>query len=306
MEALSGQDLGMAVWVRGAAGDGPLLVLLHGLGATGQVWDGVAARWPGGWVIPDLPGHGRSDRLPRYSFVSVAAELAAGLDPWLVAEPAAELVAKPAAGLAAWVAAEPAAEPVATLLAAPVAGLPPAVAAGRPVVVLGHSLGGVLGLTLASGWFGVQIPALCGLGIKLRWSAEELARAAELAGRPRRAFATRAEAVERALKVAGLWRLVPDDSPVAEAAVVESTDGWRLALDNAAFGVGAPDMAGLLAACRAQVILAAGERDPMCPPEQLRAQQPDAVVLPGLGHNAHVEDPDALLPLLDRLRAAAT
>src|SRR6266545_2132682 len=77
MEALSGQDLGMAVWVRGAAGDGPLLVLLHGLGATGQVWDGVAARWPGGWVIPDLPGHGRSDRLPRYSFGSMAAELAA-------------------------------------------------------------------------------------------------------------------------------------------------------------------------------------------------------------------------------------
>ncbi len=286
MEALSGQDLGMAVWVRGAAGDGPLLVLLHGLGATGQVWDGVAARWPGGWVIPDLPGHGRSDRLPRYSFGSMAAELAAGLAAWVAAEPAAELVAE--------------------LVAEPVAGLAPAVAAGRPVVVLGHSLGGVLGLTLASGWFGVQIPAVCGLGIKLRWSAEELARAAELAGRPRRAFATRAEAVERALKVAGLWRLVPDDSPVAEAAVVESTDGWRLALDNAAFGVGAPDMAGLLAACRAQVILAAGERDPMCPPEQLRAQQPDAVVLPGLGHNAHVEDPDALLPLLDRLRAAAT
>ncbi len=124
----------MAVWVRGAAGDGPLLVLLHGLGATGQVWDGVAARWPGGWVIPDLPGHGRSDRLPRYSFGSMAAELAAGLAAWLVAEPAAEpaaeLVAKPAAGLAAWVAAEPAAELVAELVAEPVAGLAPAVAAG--------------------------------------------------------------------------------------------------------------------------------------------------------------------------------
>jgi pimeloyl-ACP methyl ester carboxylesterase len=174
------------------------------------------------------------------------------------------------------------------------------------VVVLGHSLGGVLGLALASGWFGVRVAAVCGLGIKLHWSAEELARAAEFAGRPGRAFGTRAEALQRALKVAGLWGLVPADSPLADAAVVESADGWRLALDNAAFGVGAPDMPGLLAACRAEVVLAAGEDDPMCPPEQLRALQPAAVVLPGLGHNAHVQNPDALLPLLHRLRAAAT
>jgi pimeloyl-ACP methyl ester carboxylesterase len=237
-----------------------VLVLLHGLGATGEVWDGVAARWAGSWVIPDLPGHGGSDPLPGYSFGSMAAELAGALG--------AE------AG------------------------------SGRPVVVLGHSLGGVLGLVLGSGRFGLPVAAVCGLGIKLQWSPEELARAGELAGRPSREFGTRAEAVQRALKVAGLWQLVPEDTPVAGAAVVESAGGWRLALDNAAFGVGAPDMAGLLAACRAQVVLAAGEHDPMCPPDQLRALRPDAVVLHGLGHNAHVEDPAALQPLLDRLLAA--
>jgi pimeloyl-ACP methyl ester carboxylesterase len=161
----------------------------------------------------------------------------------------------------------------------------------------------VLGLTLASGWFGIRVAAVCGLGIKLHWSAEDLSRAAEMAARPGRVFGTRAEAVERALKVAGLRGLVPDDSPAAGAAVVASAGGWELALDNAAFGVGAPDMAGLLAACRADVVLAAGEHDPMCPPEQLDALQPGAVVLPRLGHNAHVQDPDALRPLLDRLRA---
>src|SRR5262249_59891545 len=89
-------------------------------------------------------------------------------------------------------------------------------------------------------------------------------------------------AVRGALKVAGLGQLVPQDSPLAGAAVVQSAGGWRLALDNAAFGVGAPDMAGLLAACRARVVLAAGEHDPMCPPDQLHALRPDAVVLPGL------------------------
>jgi pimeloyl-ACP methyl ester carboxylesterase len=243
----------MTLRVRRAAGAGPTLVLLHGMGGTGEVWDGVVERWPGGWVVPDLPGHGGSDPLPRYSFGSMAAAIAAEL-------PREE-----------------------------------------PVVVLGHSLGGALALTLASGWFGVPVAAAGGLGIKLRWSPEELAGAAELAARPARAFATREEAAERALKVAGLYRLVPEPAP---AALVETAGGWRLALDNAAYGVGAPDIPGLLAAARCPVLLAAGERDPMCPADHLLAADPDALLLPGLGHSAHVENPAALQPLLDRLIAA--
>jgi hypothetical protein len=35
--------------------------------------------------------------------------------------------------------------------------------------------------------------------------------------------------------------------------------------------------------------------------QQLRALVPDPVILPGLGHNAHVEKPAALWPLLGRL-----
>jgi pimeloyl-ACP methyl ester carboxylesterase len=252
------QDRGMTVRVRRGGGAEPVLLLLHGLGATAAVWDGVTALWPGGWVVPDLPGHGRSDPLPRYSFGALAAAVAAALDP------------------------------------------------GRPVVALGHSLGGVLALALGSGWFGVPVAAAAGLGIKLHWTEEELAGAARLAARPARAFTSRAEAVERALRVAGLSGLAAADSPLAAAAVTQAPDGWRLALDNAAFGVGAPDMPGLLAACRAPALLAAGEHDPMCPAEDLRALQPEAVVLPGLGHNAHVQDPAALEPVLRWLRQAAT
>ena len=48
----------------------PLLVLLHGLGATAAVWtpmlDSVADRWPGRWIAPDLPGHGGSRAIARY------------------------------------------------------------------------------------------------------------------------------------------------------------------------------------------------------------------------------------------------
>ena len=56
------------------------------------------------------------------------------------------------------------------------------------------------------------------------------------------------------------------------------------------------------AAAPVPVILARGEHDPMVSRDQLTALAPDAVDLPGLGHNAHVEDPAALLPLLTALR----
>ncbi|NIJ11135.1 pimeloyl-ACP methyl ester carboxylesterase [Saccharomonospora amisosensis] len=178
--------------------------------------------------------------------------------------------------------------------------------AGRDrVVVLGHSLGGALALTLASGWFGVGVSAVCGLGIKLRWSAEELARAAQFATRPQRVLPDRAEAASRWLRGAGLAGLAGEDGPEVAAGIAETDGGWRLTVDQRAFAVGAPDMTGLLSACRASVVLAAGESDPMCPAAHLREHVNDPVVLAGLGHNAHVQDPSALLPLLDRLAEAA-
>jgi pimeloyl-ACP methyl ester carboxylesterase len=234
----------------------PVLLLVHGLGANGDVWSGLhevlRARWPGQWVTPDLPGHGRSRALPRYTFGRLAAEVA------------------------------------------------DTVPAANRVIVLGHSLGGVVALALASGWFGVRVSAVCGLGIKVAWTVEELARAQAMAARPNPVYPTRAEAAERYLKLAGLVGLVaPED--VRDSALERGDEGWSVAFDPAAFAVGAPDVAGFLAASRAPVTLAAGEHDPMCPAHQLRALLPDPVILPGLGHNAHVQSPDALWPLIERL-----
>ena len=43
------------------------LLCLHGMDATGRVWDGVAAAWTHGPVLaPDLAGHGGARRLERY------------------------------------------------------------------------------------------------------------------------------------------------------------------------------------------------------------------------------------------------
>ncbi|GLZ34527.1 alpha/beta hydrolase [Lentzea sp. NBRC 105346] len=221
-----------------------MLVLLHGLGATGEVWRDVVPHWEGSWLVPDLPGHGRSDPIERYSFGTFAGALA------------------------------------------------PVIPAGEPVAILGHSLGGVVGLALASGWFGVTVSSVVGLGIKVQWSDEDLARAASFAERPAKTYDNRDDAVERASKVAGV--------PI-EHGVTEVDEGWQISLDAKAFAVGAPDMRGLLQACRARVTLAAGEHDHMGPPAHLTSFVPSPVVLDGQGHNVHVEAPAALAPLLEKL-----
>ena len=236
-------------------GAGPgLLVLLHGLGATADVWTPLAhvlaETWPGRWTAVDLPGHGGSAPLPRVSFGALAAAVADGLPP------------------------------------------------DEPVTVLGHSLGGVVGLALASGWFGVRVDRVVGLGIKAVWSPDELAKAQALAARPVAEFDTREQAVARHLLVAGLTGMVDPDDELVAAGLREQDGRWRLALDPHSFGVGEPDLPGLVRAARARVVLACGEHDGMVSREQLAAVVPDPVVLPDCGHNAHVERPDLVAQLL--------
>jgi pimeloyl-ACP methyl ester carboxylesterase len=170
----------------------------------------------------------------------------------------------------------------------------------EPVTVLGHSMGGAVGIALASGWFGVRVAEVCALGVKVRWTAEELDRVAALAGKPAASFPSRERAAARFVKVAGLAGLAGADDPVTDSGIRAERDGWRLAADPRTNGVGAPDMAGLLAAARCPVQLARGEHDPLVTLADLRDLDPAAVELPGLGHNAQVEDPAAVLRLVLR------
>ncbi len=175
-------------------------------------------------------------------------------------------------------------------------------AADDRVVVLGHSLGGVVGLALAARAAGTPVDAVVGLGIKAVWSPDELTRAADLAARPVSWFASRAEAARRYLRVSGLTGLIPPDDPVVDAGLRQVDGRWRLAMDPTAFAVGEPDLAGLLAATDAPVVLARGEHDPMVTDAQLTEFGVPVATLPGLGHNAHVEDPAAVSALLDAYR----
>jgi pimeloyl-ACP methyl ester carboxylesterase len=241
----------------GGSGE-PLLVLLHGLGATGDVWSGwrplLAERWPGRWIAPDLPGHGGSPPLAGYTFDGFAGAVAG------IVQPSAR------------------------------------------VVVLGHSLGGVVGLALATGRFPVPVQAVIGLGIKVVWTDEELQRAQALAQRPLAWFASRDEAAARYLRVSGLDGLLPAGDPAVDAGLHEQGGRWRLAVDPGAFAVGAPDMPQLLARSQAPVTLARGEHDPMNTDEQLARLGAPTVTLPGLGHNAHAERPEQAIALLDAHR----
>jgi len=171
-----------------------------------------------------------------------------------------------------------------------------------PVAVVGHSMGGVVALELAR-LAPDRVASVLGLGIKVSWPPEDAARALAMADRPVASYDTREAAVDRFLRVSGLAGLVPADDPMVDGAVVDRQaagegSGWRLAQDPRTFGVGVPDVAGLLSAVSCPVVLARGEHDAMVSQEDLAGLVPDPVTLPGLGHNAHVEDPAAVLGLL--------
>lgn len=239
---------------RGGREDGPVLLLLHGLGATAEVWRGATAlldeRGGPAWLAPDLPGHGRSAWLTSYSFGEYAEALR------------------------------------------------PLVPADREVWVLGHSMGGMVGLELASRTLAVT--RVAAFGVKVHWPPEDVAGAAKQAARRATTYPTRPEAATRYLKLSGLVGLVDPDDPSVEVGLRQEHYGWQLAQDPASFGFGTPDIGDLLARVTFPVTLARGEHDAMVTDAQLAALVPEPVTLTGLGHNAHVEDPAAVLALLGR------
>ncbi len=248
------------IWTRsGGAADGPLLVLLHGLGGTAEVWRGVEAllpgAWAGGWLNVDLPGHGRSAPAASYSFDAQAR---------LVAE---------------------------------------ALPADRDLVLLGHSMGGMVALALAG--FQPCVRRVVGFSIKTWWPEDQVAGMRAQSTRPARVFATREEAVERYLMASGLGGLgglVDPAAPEHAAGVTRTDDGWRIAQDMRTFDFGVPDMPALVAAARCPVTLGRGSEDLMVRAANYAHlgadHEVDLVVWDGLGHNPHIEDPAAVVRLL--------
>jgi len=247
---------GVDLWVEEGGSGGPTLVLLHGLGANADVWQGlkpmVRERWPGRWLIPDLRGHGRSGHRAPYSYAGHAADIA---------------------GL---------------------------IGQHEEAVVVGHSMGGVVAMALATGWFGVTVRRVVAFGIKIKWTDEEVAKLHQLARAPVRWFDSRAEAVDRYLKVSGLIGLIAPDSPAALSGVKEEGGRFRLASDPGINAAAGPAVAGFVAAMRAPLHLAAGAKDPMVTGDDMRAFERDAEVFEGVGHNLQVERPELVWRMIER------
>ncbi|HTG75744.1 MAG TPA: alpha/beta hydrolase [Steroidobacteraceae bacterium] len=245
---------------RGGRGQDAYL-LLHGLGATGAVWRGVCRELDGRrdaeWLVVDLPGHGRSESLPRYSVGALATAVAATLEP------------------------------------------------DRSYRLIGHSLGAYVGLALASGWFGVSVASVLGIGPKIDWTEADFAAMAELARKPARIFAGEAEAWARYRKVSGLDERVAADSALLERGVTSTEGGFRLATDPRTAHVAGAPFATLATSARCPVLLVRGESDPMVTLEQLRRHCGAALEIPGTGHNAHVESPASIVALCARLPSEA-
>lgn len=251
----------LSLWHERRGSGAPVLLFLHGLGATGEVWRGafeLAAGWPGSRLLVDLPGHGRSGRLGEYSYEAHARALRALLG-----------------------------------------------ASPGPMVVAGHSMGGFIGILLAAERFGLDVAAVLGLGIKVRWSHEEIEGMHRRAGQPVRWFDTRAEAAARYLRSVGLDGVADPAGPLVSSGIAEVDGRWRLAFDPAANRVARPDTARALAEAHARVTLARGSGDHMVSAADLQALPCDFHELPGLGHNAHVEDPAAVWGLIASAAAVA-
>lgn len=236
-------------------GEGPdLLLMLHGLGATAAVWSPMCAQAGERWR-----GRWLAMDLPGHGGSRHQSSYAIGQYAAAVAR----------------------------------AVLPHVDPAGR-VVVLGHSLGGVIALALATGWFGVAPHRVFGAGIKVAWTDDELSRMQTLAAQPVKSLATQAEAAQRYLKVSGLAGIVPADSPVALRGIAQDEAGWRLAMDPRAFGVGKPPTAELMRLARCPAHLGRASGDALVTMEQLRAIDPQAQDLGPHGHNVMVEAPAQL------------
>jgi pimeloyl-ACP methyl ester carboxylesterase len=162
------------------------------------------------------------------------------------------------------------------------------------VTLLGHSMGGVIALTLAGQ---VKPQRVFGLGIKVAWTDAELERLTAVSQRQPKLFEQEADAREQHRRQCGLE--CDPASPLLERGTVREGDRWRTVLDQRAFAVSRPPMTELVAAASCPVHLACGDHDMLVSVEQLRALDRNARRIDGAGHNAMVDDPEAIWGWID-------
>jgi pimeloyl-ACP methyl ester carboxylesterase len=231
-----------------------LLVLLHGLGATADIWSPfLAARpvhWRGRILALDLPGHGGSDTLDSYAMPAVASAVAMAVSKRL--------------------------------------------GDARCYRVLGHSYGGVVALELARVQGLRAPDFVYGLGIKSVWTEPEIQGMRSLALKAPRIFTEEQEAIAWYRKVAGLSGMdtIVECSRRGTRAVAPGQ--WRLAVDPPVYAITPVNMATLADANRGRFALAYGALDEMVSAGDLARHDPSVTCLASGGHNVMVDNPAAV------------
>ncbi len=175
----------------------------------------------------------------------------------------------------------------------------------QDVYLVGHSMGGAVSMILASNWFGTSVKGVVAFGIKMSWTPEEMAMREKLSKAPVRWFDTQGEAVERFLKVSGMFGLVDPTSPQALGGVREENGKFRLASDTGINNVHSPDVGTIFAAMQVKPVIGVGEKDPMVSVSDARMLDPNPTIVPGTGHNSHVERPDVIWDMVAKAFASA-
>ena len=178
----------------------------------------------------------------------------------------------------------------------------PIIKTEKNIFIVGHSMGALVAMVLATGIFDLSISCVFGIGPKSDWPAEERKKLVAFANKPIRWFKSREEAIERYLLVSGLKGILNPGDDRLSSAIFQGSKGFRLSADPKTVIVGGPAK-GLYAAANyaTNIRLACGEFDNVTTIDGLRAWDPNAVVLGGLSHNAHVEDPNAVWSAIQSL-----
>ncbi|MEU8205142.1 alpha/beta hydrolase [Streptosporangium sp. NPDC049046] len=244
--------------------DGPAVLFLHGSGASGAVWKPVLERL--------------RERGTRYR--------------WLVAD----LPGHGRSGHRDDYSPEGYADAVSAALAG-------VLGENASLNVVGHSLGGLVGMTVADGTHGVTVESLTVIAMKVAWTEEELARRSATADRPVRIFPEEKEARELFGRIAGLRGPAFTDEDRA-GGVTARDGGYALSADpgitRAAPATG-PELAARMLTVTCPVELACGDHDPgIDPADMAEVLGHQVTVLPGAGHNVHIERPDLIADLVER------
>lgn len=241
----------------GGAGETTFL-LLHGLGATGEVWretqNIIDKKKLGRWVIPDMRGHGKSEWARSYGLGEHSIDIA-------------NLVKN-----------------------------------RKKIIIIGHSMGGLVALSIATGWFGVEIAGVAAIGTMINWTENDTQRYQELAKKKLRWFDDYDEAIARYLKVSGLWGLISPSSKQAKSGVIEVNGKFRLAADNMVGTIGGPWMTNLAEIIKCPLIAAAGEHDPIVTSLDYKPFIKNALSIPSVAHNAQIEDPESIIRLINNIQ----